>query len=254
MKKRMALLCSVAVACMLSGCGASVPDLTDEESQIIADYAAGVLLKYDKNYAGRLMDMAEVQATEAEIAQEEKTEEQNTEEKPAEPVPEEGTSSEAGNGNDAQIVNRSQETAQVQEASTIEEYYGIEGFSFSYAGFELVKSYPEETDENTVYFSMDATDGNTLLVVKFNVTNQSGAEKELNMLDYGAKFRIGVNGQQENALSTMLLNDMESYHNTVPAGESVELVSIIEVPESLNVETLALTLRGGDKAVTLQLQ
>ena len=74
------------------------------------------------------------------------------------------------------------------------------------------------------------------------------------MLDYGAKFRIGVNGQQENALSTMLLNDMESYHNTVPAGESVELVSIVEVPESLNVETLALTLRGGDKAVTLQLQ
>ena len=242
MKKRMALLCSVAVACMLSGCGASVPDLTDEESQIIADYAAGVLLNYDKNYAGRLMDMAEVQAAEAEIAQEEKTEEQNAEEKPAEPVPEEGTISEAGNGNDAQVVDRSQETVEVQEASTIEEYYGIEGFSFSYAGFELVKSYPEETDENT------------LLVVKFNVTNQSGAEKELNMLDYGAKFRIGVNGQQENALSTMLLNDMESYHNTVPAGESVELVSIVEVPESLNVETLALTLRGGDKAVTLQLQ
>ena len=39
----------VAVMLGLSGCG-QVIDLTDEENHLIAEYAAELLLKYDRNY------------------------------------------------------------------------------------------------------------------------------------------------------------------------------------------------------------
>ena len=46
-KKVKILLCSMGMACALTGCGTTV-ELTEEENEIITEYAVNLLLKYDK--------------------------------------------------------------------------------------------------------------------------------------------------------------------------------------------------------------
>ena len=55
-------------------------------------------------------------------------------------------------------------------------------------------------------------------------------------------------------MSTMLLNDLQTYEGVVPAGSGVELVSIVEIPQSVTVESIDLTLRGdaGNSVINLQ--
>ena len=252
MKKRKIVLCGVAAALALTGCGATVPDLTQEETEIISEYAAGILMKYDKDNGSRLVDLSQeetapdaeppAQAPESDVAAAETEEAPGG---PGEPGPAE---------NNATVIDQSQTEA--MPAASIEEYYGISDFTFAYTGCEQIDSYPEDSgEEGAVYFTMDATEGMKLLVAKFNVTNQSGSEQTLNMMEHGAKFKLSVNGDAgKHALTTMLLNDMQNYNAMVAAGETVELVSIIEVPADTQVDSLALILSGGDGAVTLQLQ
>lgn len=251
-KKRKIVLCGVTAALALTGCGATVPDLTQEETEIISEYAAGILMKYDKDNGSRLVDLSQeetapdaeplAQAPESDVAAAE------TEEAPG------GTGEPGPAENNATVIDQSQTEA--MPAASIEEYYGISDFTFAYTGCELIDSYPEDSgEEGAVYFTMDATEGMKLLVAKFNVTNQSGSEQTLNMMEHGAKFRLSVNGDAgKHVLTTMLLNDMQNYNAMVAAGETVELVSIIEVPADTQVDSLVLILSGGDGAVTLQLQ
>lgn len=257
MKKRKIVLCGVTAALALTGCGATVPDLTQEETEIISEYAAGILMKYDKDNGSRLVDLSRqeepqeetvpdaepsVQAPESDVAAAE------TEEAPG------GTGEPGPAENNATVIDQSQTEA--MPAASIEEYYGISDFTFAYTGCELIDSYPEDSgEEGAVYFTMDATEGMKLLVAKFNVTNQSGSEQTLNMMEHRAKFKLAVNGDAgKHVLTTMLLNDMQNYNAQVAAGETVELVSIIEVPADTQVDSLALILSGGDGTVTLQLQ
>ena len=51
MKKRMmSLLLLGMVGSMLTGCGKAIPEMTEEQHKLVVQYAADVLLKYDKNY------------------------------------------------------------------------------------------------------------------------------------------------------------------------------------------------------------
>lgn len=242
-KKISVLLCSVGIACVLSGCGEVVPDLTEEETEIITEYAVGVLLKYDKYYNDRLVDLAAYEET-----ADSNKEDEPSEEDIAEPQPEQDEPPIA----DTEVVDVSEE----KTASSIEEFYGIGGFSFQYTGYELKNEYPDMTDnEAEAFFAMQATAGTQLLVMKFQVMNNSGMEQELNMFNYGMKSRISVNDEAaKSALSTMLLNDLQTYKGVIGANESTELVAVIEVPEGTYVENLAIQLRNDSDSATISLQ
>lgn len=246
MRKAAIFLCGILTAALVSGCGAKMPDMTQDEIDLISEYAVGVLLKYDKYHSSRLIDTSAYDVTDASETEGDAAEEQTTEEQ-------EQTDAEAAD--DTETVDVSQDAEEHTAPSTIEEYYGIGGFTFRYSGYELQQSYPPAPENGDVYFSMDATQGQQLLVVRFMADNVSGGDRELDMMGYGADFRISVNGEKpQNSLFTMLLNDIETYSGTVPAGGSVELVSIIEVPESTTVDSLQLTMRGGEENAVMTLQ
>lgn len=244
MKKAGFFLCGMVGALLMTGCGATMPDLTEEETNVISEYAVGVLLKYDKNYGSRLRDTSEyseeqsVEPEEPPVEQMPEQEEQEEQEPPVE--------------NSTEVVDVSEEE---NVPSSIEEYYGMYDFNFQYTGYELTTTYPEASDEENIFFAMDATEGTQLLVLKFTVTNESSSDQTLDMLGYGVRFRISVNGEaSKGALATMLLNDMQTYKALVPAGSSVELVSIIEVPTGTNVDTIEMVLRGNESDAVLKLQ
>lgn len=244
MKKISILLCSIGIAFALTGCGDAMPELTEEENELITEYAVGLLLKYDKYYSGRLVDLTayeeEQDSVEEEQPQEENSDEleENKEEQPVD---------------NAEVVDVSEEQPTV---SSIEEFYAIEGFSFQYTGYDMQKEYPEMTEnEVDAFFAMQATSGTQLLILKFQVANNSGMEQELNMLNYGMKSRVSINDDSpKNVLSTMLLNDLRTYKGVLGANESKELVAIVEVPEGTYVENISMQLRNDSDRVSIQLQ
>lgn len=242
MKKIKILLCGIGIACVLSGCGRTV-ELTEEENEIITEYAVGLLLKYDKYYSNHLVELAEYEE-EADSAEPEPEEEEILEESP---------DAEESEIADTPVVDMAEEE---QQASTIEEFYGIEGIGFQYTGYELRNEYPEITEDSMeLAFAMEATSGMKLLVLRFQAINLNGAETELNMMNYGTRIRVAVNGESpKSALSTMLLNDLQTYKGIIGPEGPVELVAVIEVPDGTNVENLSIILRNDSDSATLNLQ
>ncbi|MCI8324387.1 MAG: hypothetical protein HFI54_12210 [Lachnospiraceae bacterium] len=242
MKKANVLLGGMAAALLMTGC-ATVPDLTQTETELISEYAVGVLLKYDKGHGRRLVDTT---------GYEEETEEPE-QEPPVEEIPEE-TEPEAEEA--PEIVDVSQDEEETQPAvSSVEAYYGIPNVTISYTGWEMVDSYPPKTEGEVPYFTMDASNGMQLFVLKFNAQNLTGEDQALNMMGYRATFRVSVNGEaSKGALATMLVNDMQTFDSVIPANSAVELVSIVEVPQGTNPNSIDFILRGGEQDGTLHLQ
>lgn len=252
MRKVGILLCGITAAISMTGCASIMPDLTEEETEIISEYASGVLLKYDRVHRSRLMDESEFEAEEnkktereaARAAEQAEREEDSAEEDASGESP----------ANDTEVVDVSQNAEEQAVPATIEEYYDIQDITFQYTGYELTHSYPSDLEEE-VFFAMDATEGMQLLVLKFTATNGSAADQTLDMLERGVRFKVSVNGGSgENVLSTMLLNDLQTYKGVIPAGSGVELVGIVEVPQSVTVESIDLTMRGDAGNVTMNLQ
>ena len=88
-------------AALLTGCVDHMPELTAEQSDIIAEYAAGLLLKYSSNYSYKIVSEEEVAAamagrqedSEPETEKETETDEVQTGEEPDQnaPLPDDGT-------------------------------------------------------------------------------------------------------------------------------------------------------------------
>lgn len=259
MKRISVLLCSIGIAaCTLTGCGETVPELTEEENELITEYAVDVLLKYDKNYNNRLLDLREYEkekAAQEEIAAMEEAAALKVAQNEAAAAGKNQTQEDETSEN-TEMIDVSSGGAYAGFVQTVEDFYGIEGFDFQYSGYDIVQEYPETTeDETTAFFAMEATEGTKLLVVKFQAVNQSGEEKELNMLAYKTKVKVDVNGEiSHNALTTMLLNDLQTYKGIVPASEAVELVSVIEVPEDVSVSSLSVVLKNDSGSTTIPLQ
>lgn len=247
MKKMSMIAGIVFLACALAGCGRQMPELTEEENEIITEYAVDLLLKYDKNYSNRLIDLEAYREEQASL---QARMEAQAAEDAAKAEAEAQSAKEAEESGEAAVDNTIVESL----ISSIEEFYGIDGVVFRYMGYDLTYTYPE-ADESTAFFSMDATPGTELLILKFLVTNISDEQKDLNMPDYGIRTRINVGaGISENALSTMLLNDLQTYIGTLGPDESTELVAVIEVPEGTSIDNVTMTLRSDNGSTTINLQ
>ena len=241
MKKAGTFLCGILATVLLTGCTSPMPDLTQEESDLISEYAVGVLLKHDKYYGNRLVDTS---------AYEDVVEEPEEElpEGEAEQTPEDLV-------DDTETADAGQSGEAVVSPSTVQDYYDIEGIEFQYLGYELTQNYPSTGDEENLFFSMNATEGEQLLVLKFLSTNVSFEERNLNMMDKGVRFLVSVNGEpSQRALTTMLLNDMQTYSDIMSAGFSIELVIVAEIPQSVSVESINLIMTGNGENATLELE
>lgn len=248
--KKMSMIAGILfLACALAGCGGQMPELTEEQNEMITEYAVDLLLKYDRNYSNRLIDLEAYREEQASL---QARMEAQAAEDAAKAEEEAQTAKEEEESGEAVVDN----TVVEPLISSIEEFYGIDGVVFRYTGYELTYVYPEVLeDEATAFFSMDATPGTELLVLKFLVTNISGGQKDLNMLGYGMRTRINVGTDvSENALSTMLLNDLQTYNGTLGADESTELVAVIEVPEGTPIDNITMILRNNIDSVTINLQ
>lgn len=250
MKRKTYCCCGVLLAGMLllAGCGNEIPEMNEEERNMVVNYAADIVQKYDRNHVTRFQVMTP--SPEASVQEEESAEKASEGELPKE---QENDGEEANVSSDTteqiEVIDNTAENTEV----TLDEAIGYDGFHFSYEGYETEEAYTPAGTES--FFTMNATEGTELLVLKFSAGNRSGSEETLDMLGTGIRFKIQINGETKNALTTMLLNDFANYQDVIAGGESAELVVICEIPKEQagDISSLALIVKNEDKTATISL-
>ena len=234
----------------LTGCGNAIPEMTMEQQELVVEFAASELLKYDVNYQSKLTVPEPEQQSDVEQGQLH-AEEQG--EQPKEPlIEEEDLPEETITDTDVTIVDNTG-TVEAQNVS-IADFLGLTDVEISYAGYETADNYPEG-EAKEAYFFMSATEGNKLLVLRFCALNVSGEELSIDLAKSQTRYKIILNGTEKNALTTMLLNDMAYYQGTLAANESIELVLLCEIQDEQteSIDTLQLKMKSVDDSATISL-
>lgn len=228
-KKIAGVVLTMAVAGMLTGCVDNMPDLTDEQSQLIAEYAADLLLKYSPNYNTKLVDIEEITQEETDVSETKETEETT-----------QGTKEEQST---VEIVEPETNPQDVDFA----EEEGLQDFTLKYASYEISDSYPKDATG----YRVDATEGNSLLIVHFILTNESEESIECNFFEKNPSISVAVDGKRVKAMSSMLDDDLTTYMDTVEAGEEKDLVVIFEV-DSEQATSADITMQFNTTEIALE--
>lgn len=252
------IVLSICISGCFTGCGNVIADMTENESEQISEYAAAVLLAYDKDYHGRLLNEEEMAKAEEEeaIAQARAEEVRRIAErskKEKEQAENEMDGSDSAKGNEGQ--------ADVKEEIKLADFLGLSGFDVQYDGMSVEDAYPsgtmDLTDDASAFFSMKAPEGNKLLVVKLRVTNTSAQDQVLDLLSKNVHFTISGDAiVTSNTLVTMLEDDFSVYSGNVAAGASIQTVLIaqIKAEQADAVSKLSLGVKYNDASATIALQ
>ena len=225
----------------LSGCGNTIPALSEEQEALVVEYASTAVLKHDANYQGKLVDLST-------LSNEEETPEEETTQ---EPVEEADIPKEPEQMQEPQQDVLSAEQAEAEIQADAEQILGLQDVSLTYSGYEVDEFYPKNGNE--IYFVMNATPGNNLLVVKFTLRNLLNEEQNIQIQPGTVRVKIIMNGEEKNALTTMLLNDLATYQGTLGPNEETELVVVGEYPvEDLQIiDSLSVKLKNESGEVIL---
>ena len=252
MKKKIVAALLTGMALMMAGCGNAIPDMTDEQLQAVGEYTAMLLLSHDVNYRSRLVDIETLITEEAGPFEQETP--QDT------PAPEETPA--PGNvgmdpTQDTPVIDLTGEQGnEEQSVVSLEEALGLSGqLTLSYTGHEITDSYPQ--DESAVEcYTVDAEDGNQLLVLHFTLQNQGEGTEMANTREQKLMVRVSVNGITSVSLTTLLENDLMLYQEGLNPGETREVVLLAEFEaQSLrDVASVELNVKNDDKNATIQLE
>ena len=241
-------LISVMLVSMLGGCGLiAQTGLDDNEEELVAEYAAGVLLRYSADKKGGLGNpkptpVPTEEPVPEEVVPEDKIKDlDKTENKPEDEW--EGDETEPAE-TDKNADEQEAAVAKPADGRAIADAIGISGFDMAYGGFEIAEVYPD-AHSNDLTFSMQAAEGKKLLVVHMDVINPDDADRECDALSCNVKYRILINETTRiNEQMTILLNDLKSYSDTIKAKRKVDTVLVFEVDDAMvsQINTMSLVV------------
>ena len=250
------------IACgifVTTGCR-QVIDLTDEENHLIAEYAAELLLKYDRNYDTRynpdeLEDTTETM-TETDATTEATTEMVTTTEAATteQDAPADGQTTQAQPVTDEAV--KEDIGATVDSDFDIAAFVGESRISVRYAYYMVVDSYPSY-DQDGMYIEVQAPEGYKLLVLKFEVENKTNEDQAVDLYNKDVNYNIVVdNSRTTKQMLTILADDLYTYDKTIQASSREETVLLYTVSDSVaNKWTdLKLQVKYGGTSAVLQLE
>jgi len=208
LKKKYLIFTMILLLLFITGCQKiNIPE--GKESQII-EYAVNSVKKHDKNYIIKLPEI------ETETTIEETTWYSGDNNNPTNTQGETTTSNTTVNNN-----------------YTVNEVMSMPGFDINYKDYVVSNNYPE--DAGDLGFNMIATKGFDLLVLKFNVTNNTGADNIFNTLDLKYSYKAIVNNSTKlNAQATALLDSLNTYNSVIKKGETKEMVLVFQIKEDIS--------------------
>lgn len=218
---------------LLCGCGAQIPDLTSEETELISEYAAGILLKYDKKSNTRLVELDEndliYEKTVEEVMQE----------------PEPATESDALYD---EVTNLDENKDGITYSTRgLNEIIGVNNISLYYQGYDIADTYP--MDHPNAYYACDASAGKTFLILNIGASNSGSESVELALNQLEIKYEIMLN-ENENVqvLATLSPNDIHYYKKVLESGQTDLLVLIAEISKEVaeSIDTISLSITKDD--------
>lgn len=238
-RKKLVLLSMLVISALaLTGCF-GVKNVTDEESDLIAEYSAGVLLRHSKTYQWRLVTKEQEAKENGETADPESSalpteEPQETSAVSPTPKTDSGLSDGAGDSGAEEPETKS---------VSLDAVYGVDGVKFSIDGAEYCKKYK---NIQTAYKS-----GEKLLVIKFKLHNNSKRTKKVNFMKRDFTYPVTI-GSETYSLGINILegNDMKFLDVSIPSGKSITAALVYTVPSSVKEsEGIHLTIQENGKNV-----
>lgn len=271
MKKTIYTCLIILVIFVFSGC-TKVIELTDEENYLVAEYAAELLLKYDRNYdmkyTGDVEETTEVTETTEEITTEEITTEEITTEATTEDSTDDNTTeessettteaSDSGNGVGGNLgtTDVSGVTADVEAADfDLAKFVDAENVSIRYAYYMTADSYPSH-DKDGMFIEIEAPSGYKLLVVKFDIENLTNEEQFLDMYSKDITYNIILNDSKSTKnMLTILIDDLYTYEYKIDGSSREEVVLLFQVADSIvpRIQDVKLKVTYNGKSSVVQL-
>ena len=230
MKLKLLLVVASMSGLLMTGCDSS-RNLTENETNIIAEYVAGVVLKHDKNYKEALI-LPEI------VSEDEKT--QTVTSTPT-PTP--------GSNNTQPGANANNQIGNTQANADFTEVIGIKGLTVEYSGYKTMD------DLSDSYFTIESGSGYQLLVAKFNVKNTTKKEIDIELGSTNIVYQIDINqGIFQKPLLTFLDNDLRLIDSTVKAKDTLETVLVFKVKDDIDLDTVNVIISRGDKTAIVKLK
>lgn len=238
------ILCGI----LLTGCN-TVRDLSEDETRLIAEYAASVLLKYDINYTDRIdegdkaLEDKKSEESENQSTQEEVTTQEDTLGAPL------ADSENAGKEKDTDL------TASVGTESDIAKIAGINGASITYKDYLITKEYPTG-EENGEAVALETEEGHQLLVLQFKVMCTSESPVDISLMDKAIEYQVICNGNlAAQPMLTILTEDLGTYDMTVHPDKEEKAVLVFQIADDVKekLETIELKIHynGTDNMITI---
>lgn len=217
MKKK--AFCFLMCLCCLQLCGCTAfPNYSKEDTELIAEYAAGLLIQHSSSVNNRLTDVETDSYVMEDVKQGEEENMQDIPENPNEPA------SQLPDMENEIPVSGEKEEVFEETTYPLNVLMGLQMLDVQCTGYEIKSTYADNED-----VVLDAKDGNKLVILKFTLTNPTENTVELNQLENDATYRVSLNQTgYKQTLSTLLLNDLSTYTGSIKSGETTELVLLSE--------------------------
>lgn len=215
MKKLVVCILSCMMIFLLVGCDKEVT-LNTEENDLIAEYIAGVMLKYSFNDKWNY----------------EKAVSRVDSYKPKNP------NSTSGGGATSAITPTTPSTSDATAAvvptedvmAALSSALGIDGLDIQYKTYSVGERYPKEE----YAISVPAGEGYKVLALEFELTNHSDSTIHLDTYNKGVVFRLALEQRAFTQYASMLKNDLVFLKDiSVSAGSTYTAVVLFQIQESL---------------------
>jgi hypothetical protein len=220
-------------ALLMSGC-VKESNLTVKQSNAVAEYMAGLLLKYDRNYDQKLIDIEELTNDETNIVT---------------AAPTQGAASQNTVSSEPSTDSKNNS----EDNYTLTDVIGNKNFAIDYSNYKFTNTYPEDTEET--YFTLIPRNGYQLLVLSFNVKNITAAVKTFNLSEDNIGYKLYTNSNTVyKPLLTLLENDMQYINIKVGTGKTKTILLVFEISKNTDTSKMKLVISKNKKSETIKIK
>lgn len=230
MKKKICLLAIMSISIMLLSACSSTKTLKDENNAIVAQYIAGSVLKFDKYYSDGLVYPYQRPSSDENVV--------------ADPVQTVQTASVSKNEDIIKNDNSTKQEDTKETYSELSDIYQNKNLTVDFKKFTTTSSYSGDYSEQA--FNVEAKSGNQLVILEFNIKNNSKKNQTVNLVRSGISYELKVGNEVYYPILSIVSNDIQYFNSTIAAGKSKNAVLIFEVPQKTKMNNTTLTVTNID--------
>lgn len=254
MKKLAVVLLVCVMAFSFTGCGKNDITLSNEQSDLIAEYIAGTLLKYSydnewdyqklnnslNTYKGGTLS-ADTSGTKEQVKQNQNTNNANS-------ASNSGNAGNSGNSGNTGSLGTGNTKTSTDVLTALADAYGLNGATIKYKQSVVGERYPM----GEYVICVPANQGCNVAAVEFTIKNNNTSAITVNTPDSDVSMKLTVNGTSVVSYETMLKNDLNRLNSvTIQPDEEYTAVVVFQLKKDLgdSISGGTLTINKGSLSI-----